>query len=73
MSIASKARDLVSVLTAADFAVMPPAERRRFADLLRHIAKMAEPPPAQPKAGVLIDLGQATVRSELDPAAELTI
>jgi hypothetical protein len=31
-------------------------ERRRFADLCRHVARLAEPQSGSPKTGVLYDL-----------------
>jgi hypothetical protein len=47
-------------LTRADIEKMPPANRRRLAQALRHIANIADPPPKRtveiPKAGILGDL-----------------
>jgi len=43
---------LLTALTPADLVGMPPAARRRFADLCRRVAEIAEPRET-PKAGVL--------------------
>jgi hypothetical protein len=43
-------------IKAGDFDGMPPAERRRFADLCKHLASIGEPKKAPPKIGVLADL-----------------
>lgn len=64
MSIASQARALLTVLDARDFDAMPPAERRRFADLCRHVASMAEPKAAKPTVGVLADVRAYGVHAE---------
>jgi hypothetical protein len=59
MILPERIRGLMIAVRQVDFDVMPPAERRRFADLARHIAGMAEPKPAPAKAGgVLADLKQ---------------
>jgi hypothetical protein len=63
MSIASQARALLTVLSPADFERMSPAERERFADLCRHVAKQAEPPARRPVSGVLFNLHEGA-RSE---------
>jgi hypothetical protein len=52
---------LLAGITKADIARMPPANRLRLAQALRHIADIADPPPNGtaeiPKAGILGDLG----------------
>ena len=62
MTLVSKVRALLVAVTPAEFAGMSPVERRRAADLLRHVADMAEPR-IEPKAGVLHDLGRG-IRAE---------
>jgi hypothetical protein len=58
MSVAHKIAALLNVLTREEVDAMPPAERRRFADLCRHWADFADirPRPAVPRSGVLADL-----------------
>jgi hypothetical protein len=57
MSVVEKAEAIMGSLTPTDLAALPPAQRRRFADLCRHLADLAEPhPDREPKAGVLADL-----------------
>jgi hypothetical protein len=58
MSVVEKTIALLGGLNPADLQRLPPAQRRRFADMCRHLADMAEPRtyPAVPKAGVLFDL-----------------
>lgn len=58
MSVAHKIAALFNVLTREEVDAMPPAERRRFADLCRHWADFADirPRPAVPRSGVLADL-----------------
>jgi hypothetical protein len=58
MSIADKIAALFCVLTREEVDAMPPAERRRFADLCRHWANFADirPRPSGPRSGVLADL-----------------
>mgnify|MGYP001617671252 CR=1 FL=1 len=48
---------LLTHLTEADVQALPPAERRRFADLLNHWAKIAERPDL-PKAGFIEQLAR---------------
>ena len=57
MSVAQKIAALFNALTREEVDAMPPAERRRFADLCRHWADFADirPRPA-PGSGVLADL-----------------
>jgi hypothetical protein len=55
MSAISRILALLATVTHQSFERMPPAERCRCADLLRHVAEMAEPPPATPKFGGLVD------------------
>jgi hypothetical protein len=48
---------LVAGVTRADIQRMPPAHRQRLAQVLRHIADLADPPrPQSPGAGVLAEL-----------------
>jgi hypothetical protein len=61
LSPIAKIDALLAGITKADIARMPPANRRRLAQVLRHIADLADPPPKRtveiPKAGILRDLG----------------
>jgi hypothetical protein len=43
MPLAQNVFDLLSALTRADVESLPPVERRRLADVLRHWAAVAEP------------------------------
>jgi hypothetical protein len=54
--IADKAVALLTALGPADLERIPPAERRRLADICRRVADLAEPRPAPPTAGVLASL-----------------
>ena len=58
MSVAEKIAALFNALTREEVDAMPPAERRRFADLCRHWADFAEirPRGIAPQSGVLQDL-----------------
>ena len=58
MSVVEKTIALLGGLNPADLQTLPPAQRRRFADMCRHLADMAEPRAYQavPKTGVLFDL-----------------
>jgi hypothetical protein len=56
MPIATKVAALLAALRKQDVDELPPVERRRFADLCRHVAKLAEPEGDPPKDGVLHDL-----------------
>jgi hypothetical protein len=58
MSVAQKIAALFHVLTREEVDAMPPAERRRFADLCRHWANFADIRPSrdEPRTGVLADL-----------------
>jgi hypothetical protein len=48
---------LMAGITRADIQRMPPAHRQRLAQVLRHIADLADPPKVHsPKAGVLAEL-----------------
>ena len=53
MSLASKVMALLASLSPADIAELSPFERRRLADLCRHVAELAERDDDAPKAGVL--------------------
>ena len=63
MTLVTRIKALVIAIEPRDFDNMSPAERRRTADLFRHVADMAEPRPDAPKAGVLCDLGRG-IRAE---------
>jgi hypothetical protein len=58
MSVADKIAALFCVLTREEVDAMPPAERRRFADLCRHWANFADIRPQHrgPNTGVLAEL-----------------
>jgi hypothetical protein len=58
MPIADKIAALFAALTREEVDGLPPAERRRFADLCRHWADFAEIRPGERKSqsGVLADL-----------------
>lgn len=58
MSMAERIAALFHVLTREEVDAMPPAERRRFADLCRHWADFAEIRPRElsSQSGVLADL-----------------
>jgi hypothetical protein len=51
---------MLAGMTRADIKKMPLTNRRRLAQVLRHIANIADPPPKRtveiPKAGILGDL-----------------
>lgn len=56
---------LFAAMTEADVMALPPAQRRRFADVLKHWARIAErPATAVPKAGVLGHLHDGYPRHE---------
>src|SRR5262249_3862707 len=50
---------LLDALTVTDVQALPPAQRRRFADMCKHWASLADRADA-PKAGVLSDLKRGT-------------
>jgi hypothetical protein len=52
LGVPGKIAALFAAMETRDLDEMPPAERRRFADMCRHWAAMAEPDD-KPKAGVL--------------------
>jgi hypothetical protein len=58
MSVVEKTIALLGGLNPADLQALPPAQRRRFADICRHLADVAEPRAYEgiPKTGVLFDL-----------------
>jgi hypothetical protein len=60
MTVAGKIAGLIEALRLEPdaFATMPPAERRRLADVCWYIANKADPPSRSepPKSGVLADL-----------------
>jgi hypothetical protein len=64
MPVVEKAAALLEAITPAELAAMPPARRRRFADLCRHVAGLAEPRTDTPKAGVLAEIRAGTPRHE---------
>jgi hypothetical protein len=50
---------MLNTLTRSDVEAMPPTERRRFAELCRHWARLAERPRIDQRgSGVLADLRQ---------------
>ncbi|HEY7549534.1 MAG TPA: hypothetical protein VH913_08460 [Hyphomicrobiaceae bacterium] len=53
MTIASKVAVLLGTLRRQDVEQLPPVERRRFADLCRYVAGLAETHDDPPKAAVL--------------------
>ena len=56
MLIVEKIDALLNGVTRKDVEHLNPAQRRRLAAVLRHIAEMADPKPEPPKSGVLADL-----------------
>ena len=57
MTVASKIVAMLNgVMTRAELDAMRPAERRRFAELCRYWARVAELGEPKPKAGVLANL-----------------
>jgi hypothetical protein len=57
MSVIEKTVALLDALTPTDVQALPPAQRRRFADICKHWAQLAEPrAEPSPKAGILSDL-----------------
>jgi len=55
MSVIEKTVALLDALTPTDVQALPPAQRRRFADICKHWATLADRADA-PKTGVLCDL-----------------
>ncbi|MFZ1105280.1 MAG: hypothetical protein WAN86_20925 [Hyphomicrobiaceae bacterium] len=58
MSVIEKTVALLGVLTPNDVQALPPAKRRHFADMCKHLANLAEPRSTPPKTGILSDLRQ---------------
>jgi hypothetical protein len=56
MPIAEKVAALLEAVTLTDVQALPPCERRRFADLCRHMAALAERTADTPRSGVLYEL-----------------
>ena len=56
IALVDKAIAALAALDLVAIEKVPPAGRRRLADICRHIAGIAEPKPATPKTGVLSDL-----------------
>jgi hypothetical protein len=56
MTTATKVVALLDAIRMQDVEALPPVERRRFADLCRRVARLAESDSAASKAGVLYDL-----------------
>jgi hypothetical protein len=56
MTIATKVAVLLGTLRRQDVEELPPVERRRFADLCRYVARLAETQNDPPKAGALYPL-----------------
>jgi hypothetical protein len=57
MSVIGKTLALLDALTPADVQALSPFERRRFADLCKHLADLAERPDP-PKAGFIEQLAR---------------
>jgi hypothetical protein len=61
LPIIDKLNAMLAGMTRADIEALPPAQRERLAQLLRHLANIADPPARRtveiPKGGVLGDLG----------------
>jgi len=55
-TVAAKIAALANAVTKDDLQAMRPVERRRFAELCRHLADLADPKTEAPKSGVLADL-----------------
>jgi hypothetical protein len=56
MSIAAKVAELLVTIRKQDLDEMSPAERRRLADLCRHVARFADVEADPPEPGVLPEL-----------------
>jgi hypothetical protein len=56
MSVIEKTVALLDALTLNDVQALPPAQRRRFADICKHWARLAESRVESPKVGILSDL-----------------
>jgi hypothetical protein len=56
MSVAAKIIALFAAMKDQDLEPLPPATRRRFADICRHWAERAEPKDSPPRSGVLASL-----------------
>jgi hypothetical protein len=56
IAVTDKAIALLASLSPAQIAGLPPAERRRLAEVCRRAAALAEPRTEEPQAGVLAQL-----------------
>ena len=56
LAVVDKIAALFAALTPTDVRALPPAERRRLADLCRHWAGVADRPNTEPANGVLAQL-----------------
>jgi hypothetical protein len=56
MNLAGHIEALMGHLTPRDFEPLAPAERRRFADLARRVAELAEPRAELPKGGFFAEM-----------------
>jgi len=56
MSVIEKTIALLGGINPADVQALPPAQRRRFADICKHWATLAERPGDSKRKGVLSDL-----------------
>jgi hypothetical protein len=63
MSVIEKTIALLGGISPADVMALPPAQRRRFADICKHWANLADRPGESVRNGVLSDL-QARRRDE---------
>ena len=64
MSVVEKTFALLTALKPSDVQALPPFERRRFSDLCKHWASIADEPKAMAPAGVLYDLKRGLPRHE---------
>jgi hypothetical protein len=63
VSIATKVFALLTSLSPADIEALPPFERRRLADMCRHVAQLAEREKEEPpKAGFIAELADGRGR-----------
>jgi hypothetical protein len=63
MTLATKVFALLTSLSPSDIETLPPFERRRLADLCRHVAEIAErEEKSAPKAGFMAELADGRGR-----------
>ena len=56
IALIDKAVAALSVLNLDHLENVPPAERRRLADICKHVAALAEPKAERPRSGILAAL-----------------